>query len=61
MSATINISGISAFYHDSAAARVWDGESVAAAQEEWFEAEAASYQEKPEDRPDDSEREANLF
>ncbi len=33
---TINILGISAFYHDSAAALVRDGEMVAAAQEERF-------------------------
>lgn len=32
----IYILGISAFYHDSAAALVWDGEIVAAAQEERF-------------------------
>jgi len=32
----LNILGISAFYHDSAAALVVDGEIVAAAQEEWF-------------------------
>jgi carbamoyltransferase len=35
-SATMNILGISAFYHDSAAALVQDGEIVAAAQEERF-------------------------
>jgi len=32
----MNILGISAFYHDSAAAIVVDGEIVAAAQEERF-------------------------
>ena len=32
----MNILGISAFYHDSAAALVVDGEIVAAAQEERF-------------------------
>ena len=32
----MNILGISAFYHDSAAARVRDGEIIAAAQEERF-------------------------
>lgn len=32
----MNILGISAYYHDSAAALVWDGEIVAAAQEERF-------------------------
>jgi carbamoyltransferase len=32
----MNILGISAFYHDSAAALVRDGEIVAAAQEERF-------------------------
>ncbi len=36
MSATINILGISAFYHDSAAVLVQDGEIIAAAQEERF-------------------------
>ena len=33
---TVNVLGISAFYHDSAAALVQDGEIVAAAQEERF-------------------------
>ena len=33
---TINILGISAFYHDSAACLVRDGEIIAAAQEERF-------------------------
>ena len=32
----INILGISAFYHDSAAALIQDGEIIAAAQEERF-------------------------
>ena len=32
----IYILGISAFYHDSTAALVWDGEIIAAAQEERF-------------------------
>ena len=32
----INILGISAFYHDSAAALIRDGEIIAAAQEERF-------------------------
>jgi len=32
----MNILGISAFYHDSAACLVWDGEIIAAAQEERF-------------------------
>ena len=33
---SVNVLGISAFYHDSAAALVVDGEIVAAAQEERF-------------------------
>ncbi len=33
---TINIIGISAFFHDSAAALIRDGEIIAAAQEERF-------------------------
>ncbi len=32
----MNILGISAFYHGSAACLVQDGEIIAAAQEEWF-------------------------
>ena len=39
MSMMKNILGISAFYHDSAAALVQDGEIVAAAQEERFSRE----------------------
>ena len=31
-----SILGISAFYHDSAAALIIDGKIIAAAQEEWF-------------------------
>ena len=37
----MNILGISAFYHDSAAALVIDGKIVAAAQEERFNAQEA--------------------
>ena len=36
MKSRVNILGISAFYHDSAAALIRDGEIVAAAQEERF-------------------------
>jgi carbamoyltransferase len=36
MTQSINVLGLSAFYHDSAAALLIDGEIVAAAQEERF-------------------------
>jgi len=39
----VRILGISAFYHDSAAALVVDGEIVAAAQEERFPTKAVNY------------------